>query len=452
MRDQTPDSPQRAMPARGGPPGSSGGAPAPGAPASGTSDRAPALVEHFFRHEYGRTVSALVRRFGAARIELVEDAVQHAMMKALTAWGLHGVPENAGAWLTRSASNAVLDKLRHARVQSDKADTVRGMWSEAEAAPALPALSRELGDDELRMLFVCCDEGLKPRTQLILALKFLCGFSVSEIALRLFMGENAVKKRVSRGRQHMRALAPDMDTPGFDKLAGRLDAVHQVLYLLFNEGYSAAQRDAHIRRELCDEALRLIAFLCAHPVASTASWALRGLMHMHHARLDARTDAHGGLVLLEEQDRSRWDRVEIQTGMRCLYRAGNTPPLSRYHVEAAIVLEHCTAPSYAATKWGDIAQLYAALDRMQPSPLHTMNRAVALAEHEGPEAGLALLERLTPPAWLSRYYLWDATLGRLRARAGHTAQAKVALERARDRAPTNAERDRLTAWLDALGS
>ncbi len=415
------------------------------------SEAPPVLVEHFFRHEYGRTVAALARSFGASRIELIEDAVQSSMALALTSWAQRGVPHNPGAWLTSAARNAIIDRLRRQGIHDRAVDRIehrieRGIEPSAEQ-PAPAHLEGEIDDDELRMLFVCCDPGLKAPTQLVLALKILCGFSVREIALRLFTGEEAIKKRIARGRQQFRALSPEMESPSPSMMRARLDAVHRILYLLFNEGYSSAKPDEPIRRELCEEAIRLTTILCDHPVASTESWALLALMYLHHARVDARRGPDGGLLLMEAQDRSRWDQRAIHRAMGCLMRAGDAQAPSRYQIEAAILLEHCTAPSYEATNWPDIVRLYEALDRVHPSPLHSLNRAIALAEWQGAEAGLSLLEEMTPPAWLVRYYLWDGTLGELYRRAGRPEKARFHLARAHQSAPTDAERAHIEARL-----
>jgi RNA polymerase sigma-70 factor (ECF subfamily) len=217
-----------------------------------------------------------------------------------------------------------------------------------------------------------------------------------------------------------------------------------VLYLLFNEGYLAAQGEEAIRRELCEEAIRLATLLGEHPVGAVPeSFALLALMHLHAARLDARVDGAGGLLLLEEQDRSRWDRDRIQLGLQWLARGASGDLFSRYHAEAGIAAEHCLAPSFRQTRWQEIAELYAMLERIAPSPLHTLNRAVATAEWRGPEAGLALLRGLEPPGWLVGSYLWEAVAADLHRRAGKLEQARSHRARALDLAPTQAIRDLL---------
>jgi len=302
----------------------------------------------------------------------------------------------------------------------------------------------------LRMLFVCCDETIPRESQLVLALKTLCGFSTAEIALRLFTSGANVYKRLARARDRLREVPPDVETPPLDTLRSRLSSVHAVLYLLFNEGYLSAHAEQAIRRELCDEAIRLATLLAEHPAGAVPeTFALLALMHLHAARLGARCDGTGGLLLLEEQDRSVWDRERMRLGAAWLERSAHGEVFSRFHAEAGIAAEHCFAPSFAATRWKEISDLYAMLERIDPSPLHIMNRAVAVAEWQGPKTGLALLQALTPPAWLAGSYLWDAVLGDLHRRAGNLVMAQQHKERALASAPTEAVRDLLRRRLAA---
>jgi RNA polymerase sigma factor (sigma-70 family) len=410
----------------------------------------PGLVEHFFRHDYGRLVAMLTRRVGVQHVELVEDAVQAALMAALTAWTKQSLPDDPGAWLYKVAHHRLVQDLRQksGRVQILERATVD--LSDGVAYPERPFFADEIRDDMLRMLFVCCDEAIAWESQLVLALKTLCGFSTAEIALRLFTTEANVHKRFGRARERLRQVAPDVTPPPLQKLSSRLPGVHRVLYLLFNEGYLSAHAEHAIRRELCDEAVRLATLLAEHPVGAVPeSCALLALMHLHVARLGSRVDATGGLLLLEEQDRSLWDREGIRRGVEWLERSAGGNVFSRFHAEAAIAAEHCLAPSYQQTRWQEIADLYAMLERIAPSPLHTLNRAVALAEWQGPQAGLDVLEGLAPPAWLVGSYLWDAVLGDLHGRAGHLEFARQHRERALGSAPTNAVRDLLRRRLAA---
>lgn len=410
----------------------------------------PGLVEHSFRHDYGRLVAVLARKVGVRHIDLVEDAVQSALMAALTAWTGEALPEDAGAWLYRVAYNRLIQDLRRAAGRLKILEEAAGDFADEADSPVEPSFPDEIRDDMLRMLFVCCDEAIPRESQLVLALKTLCGFSTAEIALRLFTSEANVHKRLARARDRLRQAPLDMETPPLAKLRSRLPTVHGVLYLLFNEGYLSAHAEQPIRRELCDEALRLATLVAEHPVGAVPeSFALLALMHLHVARLGSRVDGAGGLLLLEEQDRSLWDRERIRLGMEWLERSAGGDVFSRFHAEAGIAAEHCFAPSFHQTQWKEIADLYVMLERIAPSPLHTLNRAVAVAEWQGPQAALAVLEGLAPPAWLSGSYLWDAVLGDLHRRAGHSEIARRHRERALSSAPTDAVRELLRRRLAA---
>lgn len=373
------------------------------------------LVEHYFRREYAGLVALLTRRVGLGRLEAVEDAVQAALLAAMTAW-LEGVPTEPRAWLYRVAHNHLVGVLRKDGGQRRILDGVQ--VEEAEASPDA-FFAGEIEDELLRMLFVCCDDELPVESRLVLALKTLCGFSVEEIAFRLFTSEANVYKRLARARERLQETELDTETPPLEQLRYRLPSVHTVIYLLFNEGYLSIDPQQAIRVELCEEAIRLGEMLAAHPVGAVpTSFALLALMHLHAARLAARQDATGGLLLLEEQTR-RLDPEHFQRGASYLAMAADGDELTRYHVEAGIAAEHCFAPSFAQTRWGAIAELYAMLERLAPSPISTLNRAVALAQAEGPAAGLASLHGVVPPAWLEGHYLWDAVLADLHRRAGH---------------------------------
>lgn len=410
--------------------------------ASATPTAATGLVDHFFRREAGRLIATLVRRFGPNRLQVVEDAVQSALASALSTWTRSGIPDNPAAWLSRVAHNKVIDELRRGATSS--ASDVSELIPDETVDDGEPGFAQEIPDDELRMLFVCCDEELSQQMQLVLALKLLCGFSTKEIAARLFMTDANVQKLLTRGKARLKdtwaSAEREWDASENPGLASRTDAVIKVIYLLFNEGYSSQREDEVIRRDLCEEALRLCQMLAVHPVGNTPEChALLALLHMHYARLGARTDSSGTILLLEEQDRSKWDREHIQAGIQWLWRSGQGPRFSRYHAEAAVLAEHCIAPTFEQTRWEEIVDLYAMLEAIEPSPLHTLNRAIALAEWKGPAVGLRLLMEQKPPAWLGGYYLWDATIGELKRRCGDFAEAHDHIKRARDAAPTKAE-------------
>jgi RNA polymerase sigma-70 factor (ECF subfamily) len=412
------------------------------------------LAENFFRHEYSRLVAALCAQVGAQNLEVVEDAVQSALLKALSTWTLGGQPENPSGWLFVVARNEMLGELRkrsgrhriHERLRLSEAPT-----KEAEAPDS--TLHAEVSDELLRMLFVCCDETIPLESQLALALKVLCGFSVSEIALRLFTSEANIYKRVARARERLRQLPATREGPDPAQYDQRLPFVRQVLYLLFTEGHLSSHATETIRRELCEEALRLASLLAEHPRgAAPESSALVALMYLHLARFPGRHDAGGGLLLLEQQDRSRWDRKAIGLGLRWLERSAQGDEFSRYHAEAAIAAEHCLAPSFEETRWAQVAENYALLERATPSPMHRLNRALAVAQFRGPEAGLAILEDLEAPSWLAGSYMWMATLADLHARCGHAKEAKRHRDAAIESAPSDALKAALTRRLVDTGT
>jgi RNA polymerase sigma factor (sigma-70 family) len=413
---------------------------------------APVLPEHYFRHEFGRLVSALSRRFGVHRVELCEDAVQTALLRAVQSWPQRGQPDDKSAWLYRVALNEVLGALRRARRTDACVDNADEVADDARTEEAV-YLEHEVRDDQLRMLFVCANPGIPRESQIVFALKILCGFSVEEIALRLFQSHEAIYKRLQRARAALRERIEELEPPGIKELVSRLPAVLEILYLLFTEGYSSAQPDKLIRHELCEEAIRLARLLEEHAVgAAPEVAALLALMYLDAARFDSRVDGTGGLLLLEEQDRSLWDRDLIYIGISYLYRAARGEVFTRYHAEAAIAAEHCLAPTYKETRWGEIARLYQMLEAVTPSPINTLNRSIAIAEWKGPDAALALLQALKPPSWLLGYYLWDATLGELYRRRGDRERATAHLTRALDGAPTHAEKALLRRRVEACST
>jgi RNA polymerase sigma-70 factor (ECF subfamily) len=399
-------------------------------------------VEHFFRHEAGRLVAVLTRLFGWRNFELVEDVVQSTLLDALQAWRIRGVPENPSAWVHRIAKNKALDALR-------RSATGRRVYREwASARPAQDSgidelfLDSEIEDSQLRMIFACCHPALSRENQLALTLKALCGFGNSEIGRALLVGEETVKKRLQRATRDLADNGVSLGPPPAGELAARLDAVHQGLYLLFNEGYSASKGESPVRADLCEEAARLCHLLCSHPHCSTPpTYALMALMLFHAARLDARLDDRGGVLLMEDQDRAKWDRRLIQRAREFLDRSAEGTAVSPFHLEAGIALYHCAAPSYAETDWPAILQLYDALLAIHRSPVYLLNRAVVVAQIEGPHAGIRALDEAGRDESLRRYHLFDATLGELYRRAGDKERARRHLEAAREK--TSSPHDRV---------
>jgi RNA polymerase sigma-70 factor (ECF subfamily) len=369
-------------------------------------------------------------------------------MKALESWTASGLPDNPSAWLYRVAHNELVGDLRkragHRRLLEQNCDLA---LEGADDAPDA-VLAGEMQDDLLRMLFVCCDEAIPVESQLALALKVLCGFSVREIALRLFTSEANIYKRLGRARERLRACPQGEERLGLRGHAVRLPAVQKVLYVLFTEGHLSSHAEMAVRRELCSEAIRLAEILAEHRIGSTPeTFALVALMHLHAARMTSREDGSGGLLLLEEQQRALWDQREIQIGLSWLARSAQGEHFSRYHAEAGIAAEHCLAPTFEETRWDRVAECYSLLEQTAPSALHRLNRSVAVAEWKGAGAGLAVLHGFEPPTWLAGSYLWSAVLADLHRRNGDSDLARAQRELALKRAPSPAIRELLERRL-----
>jgi RNA polymerase sigma factor (sigma-70 family) len=405
------------------------------------------LDDRFFRHEYGRLVARLARRLGMHHLESVEDAVQSALLSAVEVWTKASVPEDPSAWLYRVAFNNVLGQLRR-RANRDRLIEQHEPSDDPMLDAPTAFLSGDVRDDVLRVLFACCDEAIPEDSQLVIALKTLSGFDVREIAERLFTTEANVYKRLGRARSRLREIGFELNELASEQTLVRLPTVQSILYLMFTEGYLSSHADQAIRRDLCDEAKRLTEVLAHHPVTGTSTTlALLALMYLHAARMPARQDGWGGLLLLEEQDRSRWNKEEIGVGLSWLARSAHGDVFSRFHAEAGIAAEHCLAPSFAETRWDRIADSYALLEQVAPAPLHTLNRALATAEWKDPSAGLAVLEGLEPPSWLAGSYLWAAVFADLHRRCGHDHVARRYRDAALATAPSPALREVLQRRL-----
>lgn len=392
------------------------------------------LVEHFFRHEAGRLVAVLTRFFGWRNFELVEDMVQATLLDALQSWRIRGVPENPSGWVHHIAKNKVIDALRRGEIGRRVGREWAGMRPETGEGIDDWFLDTEIEDSQLRMIFACCHPGLAREDQLALTLKALCGFGTSEIARALLVGQETVKKRLQRATRELVEQQVALDPPETAELVGRLDVVHQVLYLIFNEGYSSSRGDRAIRSDLCEEAARLCYLLCSHRHCSTPpTRALMALMLFHAARLDARLDEQGGVLLMEDQDRSKWDRRLILRAQAFLDQSAEGTAVSSFHLEAGIALYHCSAPSYAETDWPAILRLYDALLTLQRSPVYLLNRAVVVAQIEGPRAGIRALEEAGRDHSLRHYHLFETTLGEFYRRAGDMAEARRYFEMARQK-------------------
>jgi RNA polymerase sigma factor (sigma-70 family) len=399
------------------------------------------LVENLFRQEAGRLLAVLTRILGLHNLPLAEDLVQETLCEALEVWKFGRIPDNPTGWLVRCARNRAIDAIRREKVRRRFAADVTSLFeSEWTLVPAVDKLfsEGEIADDQLRMMFACCADGLSPEVQIALILKILCGFSVAEIASAFLISEAAVEKQISRGKRIL-ADAGELQEISGAQIGQRLDSVHRALYLLFNEGYHATEQPMAVREELCREAIRLAALLAAHPAASLpTTFALAGLFYFHAARLPARVGDDGSLILLCEQDRATWDRELIWQGFSCLRQSSAGGMLSEYHVEAAIAAQHCFAERFEDTDWSQILELYELLYRLRPSPVVGLNRAIALRQVEGPEAGLRALDQIEGAERLHEYPFYFAARGEFLAANGEirkaTAETRKALSLARNRA------------------
>lgn len=387
---------------------------------------------------------------GVHQIENIEDAVQNAFMTALETWPGTGSPENPPAWLYRVARNHLTETLRQSSNRRRILD--QNGPPDTKNDPQHPTffLPEEIRDDMLRMLFLCCDDSIPLESQLVIALKLLCGFDVREIGIRLFIKEANVYKRLTRARERLRHLPLNTMELDLEQYAVRLPAVRKVLYLLFTEGHLSSLSNMAIRHELCQEAIRLANILVEHPVGQKSeNYALLALMHLNWARFSSREESPGGLLLLEEQDRNLWDQEEIAKGLAYLGQSAQGNVFSRYHAEAGIAAEHCLAPSFNATRWDKIVETYELLEKNFPSPLHLLNRALALAEWKEPAEGLSLLEQFEPPNWLIGSYMWWAVLADLHRRCGHQDKSNQFASAAIHAAPTEVIKGLLKRRLES---
>jgi RNA polymerase sigma factor (sigma-70 family) len=384
--------------------------------------------DHLFRREAGRMVATLTRIFGVHNLALAEDVVQDAFCRALEVWKFRGVPENPSAWLMATAKNRALDVLRRERTARTFAPEVgRLLESEWTVVPAVQELfgASAIKDDQLRMMFSCCHPRLPEEAQVALVLHILCGFSVSEVASAFVSSHAASEKRISRVKKLLAGSKRLFDVSDAGDFPGRLPAVQRALYLLFNEGYHGASSESAVRAELCHEAMHLAALLREHPLASTpATHALSALMCLHAARLPARLDSSGDLRSLFDQDRSRWDTNLVAEGQRLLDLSASGPELTEYHVEAAIAWVHTTAHRAEDTDWGMIASLYDKLMAIRPSPVVALNRAIAIAQREGPQRGLEEIRAIANSNRLASYPFYHAALGEFEFRSGRHETAR----------------------------
>src|SRR5437762_9018756 len=373
------------------------------------------LADHLFRHEAGKLISVLTGIFGINRWQLVEDEVQEDLVRALRTWPYARIPKNPAAWLTETAKNLALDLIRRENLFHDKEPHIIAFmeqWPSDSADGDSPMFESEIRDNRLRLMFACCHPALSREDQTALALKILCAFSPAEIAKAFLTSEAAIAKRLTRAKQKIRDEYIPFEIPAGEELSRRLDGVLQTVYLLFNEGYKASGGDHLIREELCHEAIRLGSLLAEHPVGNQPrTRALVALMLLNAARLPARTDSEGNILRLDEQDRSTWNQPMIARGMQHLSMSAAGNALTSYHLQAAIAACHCAAADYESTDWRKILSLYDRLLELDNSPVIALNRAVAVANVYGPQAGIDAVAEIHKANQLNSYYLLYAVLG-----------------------------------------
>lgn len=397
-----------------------------------------------------QAMGALLRQFG--ELDRAEDAFQEASLRALEHWPSQGLPRDPAAWLIRVGRNAGIDEVRRRNrfVALPDEEMPTEVTMDMDAILADQVDTGCFGDDVLRLLFTCCHPALPLPHQIALALRIVSGLTVSEIARAFLVGESAMEQRITRAKRKISAERLRLEVPGQAEREQRVHAVASMIYLLFNEGYAASGGEVHIRGPLCVEAIRLSRLLLRLFPTKPEIMGLTALLLLQHARTDARLDDRGAIILLDQQDRSRWDQRLIAEGLVLVEKAFRHRKPGTYQIQAAIAAVHSRAEHPDATDWAEIDRLYAVLERIQPSPVVSLNRAVAIAKTRGPEAALTALAPLEQR--LASYFPFVGLKGALLKQSGRPAEARLALERALTLARTRAETDHIRNQLDSLGS
>ncbi len=406
-----------------------------------------AWIDVALRGARPQAMGALLRHF--RELDLAEEAFQEACLRALKSWPKNGPPRDTVAWLVLVGRNAALDGVRRRmRERELPGEEALSDLSDAEGTVAEQLDEADYRDDLLRLLFMCCHPELPATQQIALALRIVCGLTVPEIARAFLVTDVAMEQRITRAKKLVAAERIPFETPGAPERAERLAAVAAVLYLLFNEGYSATGGSAHVRVPLCDEAIRLARLLLRLFPGEPEMLGLTALMLLQHSRSKGRLDAQGAIVLLEDQDRGLWDRDRIAEALALLDKALRHANPGPYQVQAAIAGLHARAPRFEDTDWSEIEQLYAALERFQPSPVVSLNRAVAVAKLRGPAAALALVDTLAKD--LAGYFYFFGVRGALLMELGRPDEAREAFDRALAIAKSPAEATHIRLQIDRL--
>jgi RNA polymerase sigma-70 factor (ECF subfamily) len=413
------------------------------------ADPVSAAVAGAFRDERAIVLATLIRQVGD--FQLAEDAVQDAFEAAVTVWRRDGVPANPGAWITTAARRRAIDRLRRNRSVADRAERLAEL-KRLDAQHVEPSMDDEstIVDDRLRLVFTCCHPALEMPARVALTLRALGGMTTGEIARAFLVAEPTMGKRIVRAKRKIADAHIPYRVPADEELPERLRGVLRVVYLIFNEGYAATEGDRLVREELCNEAIRLGELLCRLMPDDPEVWGLLALMLLHDARRAARVDPSGRYVALDAQDRSLWDQDRIREGLAKLERAVRLRRPGEYQLQAAITALQIQAPDAEATDWAQIAELYGALGRLNPSPVVELNRAVAVGLAAGPAAGLELLEPLLTDPALERYQPLYAAHAELLSRGGDAEGAARAYERAIALSANDVERAELERRLGAL--
>lgn len=410
-----------------------------------------AAIEAVFRGEYGRILAALIRV--GRSFDLAEEAAQDAFAAAVVAWRSKGIPDNPAAWITAAAHRKLIDYARRERTRRGKEEQLLYESEPFSACAVEQEMSLPAEDDRLRLIFTCCHPALNREAQIALTLRTLGGLTTPEIAHAFLVTEATLAQRLVRAKRKIQQARIPYEIPPPERLPERLAAVRAVLYLVFNEGYSATSGDSLIRRELCSEAIRLARTLIELMPHNPENMGLLGLMLLHDARRDTRCDEHGELVTLEEQDRSRWNQEQISEGIQLVLCALGRRSPGPYQLQAAIAAVHAEAKTASETDWKQIAALYEILGTIQASPVVLLNHAVAIAMSEGPERGLEIIDGLVSTDELSSYHLYHAARADLLRRMSRYREALESYRRALPLTSNGVERRylcRLIAAMEAL--